>query len=144
MREFYFKNNELWCEEASLKQIAERFGTPLYVYSKQSIIDHCRHIEKGFGATDHLTCYAVKANANRKILSVIAKEGIGCDIGSLGELQLALDAGFLPDRITYSGVGKRTDEIEFALKKNILAFNVESVEELNSISRIAKRLKAEA
>ena len=126
MREFYYNNNELWCEQISIRKITEKFGTPLYLYSKQSIIDHCRHIEKGFGSTDHLTCYAVKANSNRTILSIIAKEGIGCDVGSAGELQLALDGGFAPDRMTYSGVGKRPDEIEFALQRNILAFNVES------------------
>ncbi|MBI5476714.1 MAG: diaminopimelate decarboxylase [Ignavibacteriales bacterium] len=144
MREFYFQNNELWCENTNLQTVVKRFGTPLYVYSKKSIIDHCRYIEKAFGKTDHLSCYAVKANMNRTILSIIATEGIGCDVGSIGELYLALEAGFLPNRITYSGVGKRFDEIEFALKKNILEFNVESEGELMEISRIASGLNTVA
>ncbi len=144
MREFYYSNNELLCEETPLRQIVEQFGTPLYVYSKQSIIDHCRHIEKGFGSTNHLTCYAVKANSNKHILSIIANEGIGCDVGSVGEMHLALQAGFPADCITYSGVGKRPDEIEFGLMNNILSFNVESEEEIESVGRIAERLHKQA
>ena len=140
MQEFYYKNNELWCEDLNLKDLAERFGTPLYAYSKHSITDHCRHIERALSDIDHLTCYAVKANANRAILGVIAKEGLGADIGSIGEMHLALEAGFPHQKITYSGVGKRDDEIEFALENDIMALNVESEEEIQVVNQISARL----
>jgi diaminopimelate decarboxylase len=144
VEEFRFKQNELWCEEANLAEVARRFGTPLYVYSKRSVIDHCRHIEKTFRSIDHLSCYAVKANANKEILRILAGEKIGADVGSLGELRSALSAGFLPDKITFSGVGKRDDEIEYALRNNILSFNVESEEEISVINEIASRLNTTA
>ncbi|MBI4548657.1 MAG: diaminopimelate decarboxylase [Ignavibacteriae bacterium] len=140
MQAFEYRNNQLWCEGLILSDVAQRFGTPLYVYSKQSIVDHCRWIEKAFGSIDHLSCYAVKANANAEIVRIIACESLGADVGSKGELQLALRAGFLPEKITFSGVGKRDDEIEFALENNISAFNVESEQELHVISHIATRL----
>ncbi len=140
MKEFYFKNNELWCENVAVTDAASQFGTPLYIYSKNSITDHCRNIEQSFEGTDHLSCYAVKANANRTILTALAREGIGADVGSVGELHAALEAGFPSDKITFSGVGKRDDEIAFALKKSILSFNVESEEEIAVIDSIAKEL----
>ena len=144
MREFHFRDTDLFCENVRVRDGAKQFGTPLYVYSKNSIIDHCRHIERVFGAIDHLSCYAVKANANRTILRTIAQQDIGAEVGSAGELQLALEAGFPADKITYSGVGKRDDEIEFALRSNILSLNVESEEELAVISTIAQRLNTSA
>lgn len=140
MYEFHYRNNELWCEDISLSQVAEKFGTPLYVYSKRSIIDHCREVEKVFGGVDHLSCYSIKANSNLKILEIIAQQGIGADAGSIGELHLALKAGFPPEKITFSGVGKRDDEIEYALHNNIYLFIVESEEELHSINSIAVKL----
>ncbi|HLX11292.1 MAG TPA: diaminopimelate decarboxylase [Bacteroidota bacterium] len=144
MREFGYTGNALYCEETPISEIAAKFGTPLYIYSKGSIRDHCRHIEKGFAGTDHLTCYAAKANANREILRVVAGEGIGADIGSGGELRQALDAGFAPEMITYTGVGKRPDEIEFALKSGVMALNCESEDEISAISRIAVKLDVTA
>jgi diaminopimelate decarboxylase len=90
MHEFKYNNNGLWCEDVRLQDTTDRFKTPLHVYSKQSIIDHCRHIEKALEGVDHLSCYAVKANANVEILKIIAAEGMGADIGSAGELHLAL------------------------------------------------------
>ena len=144
MREFHFKENELRCENVALNVIAKRFGTPLYVYSRQSIINHCQWIEKAFDNIDHLSCYAVKANSNTAILRIIADEGLGADVASIGELSLTLQAGFPPEKITFSGVGKRDDEIEYALENDISAFNVESEEEINVISQIATRLKKTA
>ncbi len=131
-------------EAMPLATVAERFGTPLYVYSKHSLIDHCRHLERAFGGEPHQTAYAVKANGNRALLKIIAGEGLGADVGSKGELYLARSAGFAADRITYSGVGKRDDEIAYALDEGIGGFNVESREEIAAISRIAasKGLKA--
>jgi diaminopimelate decarboxylase len=140
MEEFQFKDNRLYCEQVFVNDVAASYGTPVYIYSKSSILDHSRHIERAFGETDHLSCYAVKANANRNVLRILAGEGIGADVGSLGELHLAVNAGFPPSKITYSGVGKRDDEIEYALQKDILSFNVESEEEIVVLQSIAKRL----
>jgi diaminopimelate decarboxylase len=144
MREFAYRQNTLVCDDVAVADLAKQFGTPLYVYSKSSLIDHCRHIEKSFTAIDHLTCYASKANSNRELLSVLSKEGIGVDVGSGGELYIALAAGFAPSHITYSGVGKLTSEIEYALKSGIHSFNVESEEELTRIDEIARRLDKKA
>ncbi len=137
MHEYSFDNNVLKGEGVALQAVAQEFGTPLYVYSKQSIIDHCRHLENAFEGHPHVTYYAVKANANRHLLRLIAVEGLGADVGSKGELYLAMEAGFPPDRITYSGVGKRDDEIAYALQRGVHAFNVESVEEIEIINQIA-------
>ncbi len=144
MEEFTYRDSKLVAESVDLHEAARQFGTPLYVYSKRSIIDHCRHIEKSFDGHDHITCYAVKANANRSILKLIAAEGLGADVASKGELYLALSAGFPPDKITFSGVGKRDDEILYALEQNILAFNVESTEEIEVLNRLAGESGARA
>ncbi len=137
MHEFTYRGSSLMVEEASLAEVAERFGTPLYVYSKHSLVDHCRHLERAFAGEPHQTSYAVKANGNRVLLGIIAGEGLGADVGSKGELYLARAAGFPAERITYSGVGKRDDEIAYALDEGIGGFNVESREEIAAISRIA-------
>ncbi len=137
MSQFTFVYDTLMCEGVALRDVAERFGTPLYVYSRAAIHERCRGIEEAFEGRGHLTCYAVKANANRALLRLIAQEGFGADVGSRGELHLALEAGFHPDRITFSGVGKRDDEIAYALEKKIQAFNVESAQEIEVINGIA-------
>ncbi len=140
MEQFRYKEDRLWCEEVDLEQVASRYGTPAYVYSKRSVIDHCRWIESAMGDTPHLSCYAIKANANPEILRILAAEGIGADVGSIGELRRAIDAGFPPGAITFSGVGKRDDEIVAALEHGILALNVESEEELGIINDLAGRI----
>jgi diaminopimelate decarboxylase len=139
-RDFAFQDNELCCESVQLSTIAERYGTPVYVYSAAGILNRCRTFEASFGNVPHLTCYAIKANANRHILRLIAREGLGADVGSRGELFLALEAGFRPETVTFSGVGKRDDEIAYALERDIHAFNVESVEELDVLDQVAGRL----
>lgn len=144
MREFRYQGRELTAENVPLGELAQEFGTPLYVYSAGSVRDHCRHIEQAFEGHPHLSCYAVKANANPSLLKIIGEEGFGADVGSVGELKVALHSGFAPDRITYSGVGKRDDEIEAALLTGILAFNVESTEEIAVISELAQRLSRTA
>lgn len=144
MEQFRFIENKLWCEGVNLHDVAEKCGTPAYVYSKQSVLDHCRWIEHALEGIDHLSCYAVKANSNKEILKLLASEGIGADVGSIGEMHLALQTGFPPEKITFSGVGKREDEIEFALRNNIMSMNVESEEEIAVISDIAQRVKTRA
>jgi diaminopimelate decarboxylase len=137
---FLYRNSELCCESVLLREVARRYGTPLYIYSRQGILEHCREVKGALKAPPHLVCYAVKANANPFILQLLQKEGLGADVGSRGELYLALRAGFRPDAITFSGVGKRDDEIEEALAHGIHAFAVESEEEIRVIDHLAGRL----
>lgn len=144
MNQIYYKENELYCEEIPLKELAEEYGTPLYVYSKKQILDNYQGIDAACGTANHLVCYALKANANPAILTMLAQTGAGADVVSGGELYLALKAGFSPDRIAFAGVGKREDEIEYALREGIACLNVESVQELQLISRLAVRLKTTA
>lgn len=140
MKYITYKDNTLFCEDIPLQEVAEEYGTPLYVYSKNQIVENYRSFNTVFGNTDHLICYALKGNANHSILKLLATEGAGADVVSAGEIYLALKAGFTPDKIVFAGVGKREDEIEYALKQNIFAINVESASELQMISRVALRL----
>ncbi len=144
MTYFHYKENQLFCEDVSVQEIAEEFGTPLYLYSKQQLIENYHAIDSAFADVDHITCYALKANSNLELLKILAKEGAGADAVSAGEIHFALKAGFSPSKITFAGVGKRDDEIEYALKKDIFSFNVESIEELAVINEIAGRMKTKA
>jgi diaminopimelate decarboxylase len=144
MNNITYKENILHCEDIPLKELAEEYGTPLYVYSKNQIIENYQSVNTALESINHLVCYALKANANHYILKLLAAEGAGADIVSAGELYLALKSGFPPDKIVFAGVGKREDEIEYALNQNIFSFNVESVEELHAISRSALRLGKKA
>jgi len=137
---FSYRDNLLFCENVSLTSLGSSFGTPLYVYSKRAIRENCMAIESAFHGHEHLTTYAVKANSNVHLLKLVAAQGLGADVGSKGELLLALASGFSPATISFSGVGKRDDEIEEALNKDILAFNVESEQEIEIINTIAERL----
>jgi diaminopimelate decarboxylase len=139
MQEFVYNNSLLMGESVPLKSVAEEFGTPVYVYSRRSVLDHCRIIEKAFDGHPHLSCFAVKANANRDLLRLIGEEGFGADVGSIGELTIALAAGIHPSKITFSGVGKRDDEIAAGIRAGIYAFNVESTEEIRLLDTIAGR-----
>jgi diaminopimelate decarboxylase len=140
MQEFSYRNNSLHSEDLPLSELAKRFGTPLYVYSRRSVVDHCRHIEGAFSGEEHRSSYAVKANSNVELLRIIASAGMAADVGSRGELYLALKGGFLPSAITYSGVGKRDDEMRYALENDIAAFNVESAEEIAVLGEIASSM----
>jgi len=144
MSYIHYKDNVLCCEEIPLKELAEEYGSPLYVYSKNQIVENFKAFNTALEGTNHLVCYALKANANHSILKLLASEGAGADVVSSGELHLALKAGFVPDNITFAGVGKREDEIEYALKQDIFSFNVESVAELHAISLIALRVEKTA
>ena len=144
MSSICYKENMLMCEEVPFIELAEEYGTPLYVYSKNQILKNFRSLKAAFWEFNHTICYALKANSNPAILKIFAEEGAGADIVSAGELYLALKAGFPPHKTAFAGVGKRDDEIEYALQKNIFAFNVESVQELQAISRLAMRLNVRA
>ncbi|MEN2986492.1 MAG: diaminopimelate decarboxylase [Thermodesulfovibrionaceae bacterium] len=144
MHLFTYKNNELYAEDIPIRELVKEFGTPLYIYSYGTIMRHVRAYEEAFCEVPHLICYAVKANSNLAILSLFAQLGIGADIVSGGELFKALKAGIKPYKIVFAGVGKTSEEIKYALKNDILMFNVESEEELYKIDEIAKKLKKKA
>src|SRR5216110_3754938 len=144
MHSFHYEDGELYCEEVALARAAEEFGTPLYVYSAGTVLDHYRRLDAALAPLDHLICYAVKANSNRAILKVLADEGAGFDIVSGGELFRVLAAGGDPAKCTFAGVGKSPEEIEYALELGVYSFNIESESELEHIDRIAgaKNLRA--
>jgi len=134
----------LFAEAVSLETIADQFGTPTYVYSKNTLIQTFESFKKGLIKTDHLICFAVKANSNIAILNLFASLGAGFDIVSGGELERVIYAGGDPRKIVFSGVGKTASEIEAALKANILCFNVESRSELLRIEEVAKKINIKA
>jgi len=134
----------LFAEDVSLEAIANQFGTPTYIYSKNTLIQTFESFQKGLLKTNHLVCFAVKANSNIAILNLFASIGAGFDIVSGGELERVLYAGGDPQKIVFSGVGKTASEIEAALKANILCFNVESRSELLRIETVASKINIKA
>ena len=137
MHFFRYRDGKLHCEDVDLARVAEKFGTPLYVYSTETILDHYTRLDAALAPLDHLICYAVKANSNRAILKLLADADAGFDIVSGGELYRVIAAGGAPARCTFAGVGKSREEIEFALEQGVYSFNVESEVELDYIDRIA-------
>lgn len=139
-----YRDDILTVEKVSFAELVEAYGSPLYVYSKKSIQDEIQRVEQGFDGMPHVTYYAVKANANHHLLRLIASEGLGADVGSRGELFLALRAGFPPSKITFSGVGKRDDEILYALEQHVHAFYVESTQEITVLNELAGQVGVRA
>jgi diaminopimelate decarboxylase len=137
MHHFKYKGDQLYCEEVSLKEIAESVGTPFYLYSLATLERHYLAFEEALKETRHLVCYSVKANSNLSVLSIFARLGSGFDIVSQGELLRVLRSGADPSKIVFSGVGKGEEEIRAALEAGILLFNVESLQELHVIDRVA-------
>src|SRR6266853_1085925 len=137
MHSFHYQQGKLYCESTDLASLAEQHGTPLYVYSEQTILDHYRRLNSALEPLDREICYAVKANSNLAILRILAEEGAGFDIVSGGELYRIITAGGDPAKCTFAGVGKSREEIEYALEKRVYSFNVESEAELEYIDRIA-------
>lgn len=140
MDHFNYVDGTLHAEDVPLAQVAERFGTPCYVYSRATLTRHYRAFTDALAPQPHLLCYAVKANSNIGLLSVLARLGAGFDIVSVGELHRVLRAGGDPGRIVFSGVGKRRDEMAAALEAGIRCFNVESESELARLDAIARDL----
>ena len=134
---FQYKNEQLYVEDLPVKQLAEEFGTPLYIYSRATLERHWHAFDSALGKHPHLICYAVKANSNIGILNVMAKLGSGFDIVSQGELERVLAAGGDASKVVFSGVAKSRAEIMRALEVGIRCFNVESVAELHHINQIA-------
>jgi len=141
---FKYRADELYAEEVPVKKLAEKYGTPLYVYSYNTLLRHFKAYTDAFNGHPHIICFAIKSNSNTAILRLFAKNGGGADIVSGGELYVALKAGMKPEKIVYAGVGKTEDEIRFALRSKILMFNVESEDELRGIDRVAGRIKRRA
>ncbi len=139
MHSFSRRGKELWCEDVSLTELAGKFGTPLYVYSRATLERHFRVFDEAFAGLAHIVCFAVKANSSQALLNLLAKRGAGADIVSGGELFRARKAGVPADRIVYSGVGKTVSEIEQAVDAEILMFNIESFQELEILNTIAER-----
>ncbi|BCB95403.1 diaminopimelate decarboxylase [Dissulfurispira thermophila] len=141
MHLFEYKNRELYAEDVPVRKIVREFGTPIYIYSYNTLLNHFKAYESAFGNFPHIICFALKANSNAAIIKLFAKNGGGADVVSGGELFRALKAGIPAKKIVYAGVGKTEEEIIYALKNKILMFNVESEDELREIDRIAAKTK---
>ncbi|MGZ8192907.1 MAG: diaminopimelate decarboxylase, partial [Methylobacter sp.] len=137
---FNYQNGELFAENVAVQDIIYHYGSPCYIYSRATLERHWHAFDKAFGDHPHLICYAVKANSNIAILNLLARLGSGFDIVSLGELERVIAAGGDPEKIVFSGVGKREDEILAALKTGIRCFNIEVADELDRINRLAGQL----
>lgn len=144
MTAFHYQQGELFAESLSLRELARHYGTPLYVYSRQHFEHSYREYSDALQGCDHLICYAVKANSNIAVLNVLARLGAGFDIVSVGELERVLAAGGMPERIVFSGVGKKADEMRRALEVGIRCFNVESEAELERLNRVAGEMGMKA
>jgi diaminopimelate decarboxylase len=131
---------ELYCEDVPVTEIARDVGTPFYLYSHATLKQHFKAFDGAFQGMEHLTCFSMKSNSSLAILRLFAQQGGGVDIVSGGELYRALKAGVDPQKIVYSGVGKRTEDLEYALKSDILLFNVESSQEISQLNEVARSL----
>lgn len=140
MHGFSYKNGTLHCEDVDLQALAEQHGTPLYVYSGSTIVDHFKRLDQALEGLDHEVAYAVKANSNLSVLRRLKAEGAGFDIVSAGELFRVIKAGGDPAKCTFAGVGKTREEIVYALEQGIYSFNVESEEELRYLNQVASEL----
>jgi diaminopimelate decarboxylase len=137
MDSFNYLENKLFAEQVAIEDIVSQYGSPCYIYSRATFERHWNAFNKAFGNHPHLICYAVKANSNIAILNILARLGSGFDIVSAGELQRVLAAGGSPEKIVFSGVGKREDEIALALNTGIRCFNIEVSGELDRINQLA-------
>ena len=144
MNHFTYRGDELYCENVAVQKIAAEIGTPFYLYSHATLTRHFKAFSEAFAGMKKIICFSAKANTNLAILKLFATAGCGLDIVSGGELFRGIQAGFTPDRIVYSGVGKRVDEIDYALKSDILMFNLESLDELKLINQRAGQFNQRA
>ena len=141
---FAYSQGQLHAEQVSVSDIAAQHGTPVYIYSRATLERHWHAFNDAIGEHPHLVCYAVKANSNIGVLSVLAKLGSGFDIVSAGELARVIEAGGDASKVVFSGVGKKHDEIRYALEQGIMCFNVESEPELHRINQVAGEMGVKA
>ncbi len=144
MDHFDYRNRELYCEDVPVTELAEKYGTPLYVYSQATLLHHLKEVQTAFAEAKPIICYSVKANGNLSIARLMGQHGAGFDVTSEGEFRRALQAGPAGAKIVFAGVGKTDREIEFALKNDVFLFDVESEQELLAIGEVAKRLGMKA
>ncbi len=138
MDHFHYRDNQLYCDDLPVADLAKTYGTPLYVYSQGAIVGALKALQQAFAELEPLVCYSVKANSNLSILKVMAEQGSGFDVVSGGELLRVEKAGGQPGRTVFAGVGKTDEEIAAGLKAGVLMFNVESEAELEAIDRVAR------
>ena len=134
-------NKNLTIEKVNVQKIAKKFGTPTYCYSHKRLTENIKKFKKNFSSFSPLICFAVKSNTNVNLIREIRKLGLGADVVSMGELMMALKAGINPKKIVFSGVGKTSKEISYAIDKKILLINAESKSEIIEIEKIAKSKK---
>ncbi len=144
MQPIQYQKGELNAEQVPLREIAETYGTPCYVYSRAAIEQHWHDFDRAWAGRDHLICFAVKANSNLAVLNVLARLGSGFDIVSGGELARVIAAGGDPAKVVFSGVGKQTSEMRYGLEAGIRCFNVESHAELERLNHVAANLRVQA
>lgn len=140
MHRFEYRKEELWCEGVRVGEVARKAGTPLYLYSTNTILDHYRKVKQAFRPVKALVCFALKANSNLAVCRTLVRAGAGFDVVSGGELRRALTAGADPRKIVFASVGKTAEEIALAVKARILFFNVESAPELEAVEQVCQRL----
>lgn len=140
MHDFHFKKGELYCEDVPVGKIAQSMGTPCYIYSYKTLIDHFTKIQKAFAPIDPIICFAMKSNDSLSVIKALVDKGAGLDIVSLGELKKARIVRADPQKIVFASVGKTREEIQEAICERILFFNVESLPELERINAIAKEM----
>jgi diaminopimelate decarboxylase len=138
MDHFHYRNRLLHCEDVPIRQLADTYGTPLFVYSKATLLHHLGQLQKAFAAVEPLICYSLKTNGSLGICRLMAEAGAGFDVTSGGELYRALAGGATGDKIVFAGVGKTDPEIRYALENNIFLFDVESEEELHNLAAVAQ------
>ncbi len=141
MDHFRYRDRALYCEDVPVRQLAETYGTPLWVYSKATLLHHLAQLQKAFKTADPLICYSIKSNPNLTICRLMGEHGAGFDVTSGGELYRALKAGGRGERIVFAGTGKTDDELRAGLETNVFLFNVESEAELHNLAAVAKSLR---
>src|SRR5262245_32163740 len=144
MDHFEYRDRALYCEDVPVAELAEQYGTPLYIYSEATLLHHLKQIQTAFAVANPIICYSVKANGNLSICRLMGKHGAGFDVTSGGEFHRALKAGPPGSKIVFAGVGKTDAEIRFALEKGVFLFDVESEQELLTIGDIAKNMGRKA
>lgn len=140
MDHFHYRDRKLFCEDVPVRQLAERFGTPLWVYSKSTLLHHLRELQRAFADVQPLICYSIKTNGNLSICRLMAENGAGFDVTSGGEMFRALQAGGVGERIVFAGVGKTDEELRYGLENDVFLFNVESEAELSALAGVAASL----
>ena len=136
-----YRNNNFYIEKIKAENLIKKYGSPIYCYSNKRLVENINNFKNSFKTFSPLICFSVKSNYNSTILKIIKEHGLGADVVSDGELKKVLSLGFKPNKIVYSGVGKKFEELKFAITKNILLINIESESELRNVQKLAKRFK---